>query len=167
MQKQPNPAERSRAAGITPPKKTLTFLCKEGEQAAWSGQLFVAGRQEQSKAEQKEKRALPRTSHISDQQTRSTVEEWWAAGLGWAPHGVTSWPTAAEICPHQGKRGARRTRRRTVTVYKREKTPALWRKEGRRVFPAGVYFPCEEERKIDLNRKAALCRDFLSGRNKG
>lgn len=70
-----NHAERSQAAGINPPKKTLTFLCKEREDAAWSGQLFVAGRQEQSKLEEKEKRALPRTSHISDLQTRSTAEE--------------------------------------------------------------------------------------------
>lgn len=47
----------------------------------------------------------------------------------------------AEICPHQGTRGARRTRGRIATVYKREETAALGRKEGRRVFSAGVYFP--------------------------
>lgn len=89
--------------GNQPPQKTLTFLCKEGEDAAWSGQLFVAGRQEQSKVEQKEKRPLPRTSHISNRQTRSSAEELWAAGLDRAPHGGHDMANLRKELPSPGE----------------------------------------------------------------
>lgn len=110
-------------------KNTLTCLCKEGEDAAWSGQLFVAGRQEQSKVEQKQKqkRALPRTSHISDQQTRSSAEELWAAGLDHGQPLQRSALTRGSAEPG-GPADA-------DSPFVGGRTAALCRKEGRRDFP--------------------------------
>ncbi len=157
-------------------RTALTLLCKEGEESARVGELFVAGCQNENKVQQKKNRALPRTSHISCNQTQSTAEESRALEFQ-RPLGSCS-----ALCHVMNKPRNLPSRRETCIEQdwepdhglKREKAPALRRKEGRSVLSGSVYFPCEErggaeqgeERRegsyIDLTKPArsVLCRDL-------
>lgn len=133
--------------------QTLTLFCKEGEEAAKIGALFVARCQNQNKVQQKENRALLRTSHISRNQAPSSAEESWAPGF----QGCSRRPlrSCAALCHVMAELRDLPSPRSTCSERDLEQIHGLKRgrqpqhcrrKEGRSVLRAGVYFPCEERR---------------------
>lgn len=133
--------------------QTLTLFCKEGEEAAKIGALFVARCQNQNKVQQKENRALLRTSHISRNQASSTAKESWAPGFqGCSRRPLRSCAALFHVmAEHRDLPSPRATciERDLEQNHglKRGRQPQhCRRKEGRSVLRAGVYFPWKERR---------------------
>lgn len=144
--------------------KTLTLFCKEGEEAAKIGALFVARCQNQNKVQQKENRALLRTSHISRNQAPSTAEESWAPGFqGCSRRPLRSYAALCHVMaelrdlPSPRATCIERDLEQIHGLKRRRQPQHGRRKEGRSVLRAGVYFPCKERNGGGGAQRARCC----------